>query len=107
MITLASREARRYIEKEIRGYHKTKGMIESANIDNFNKLQHMKMFINSFNYVYEQLPEHKKGMVHLMYWDKRDMNCDRIGMELYVDGSTVGRWRNRILDEVAEIMGLK
>lgn len=119
---LISKEARKYVAKEIKNYHHTKkelkeleeGIAYSNSVGdsvisfgNHKQLQQMRNFIESFEFVYNQLSEERQRMVHLLYWSNRIYNCDGVGMQIGVDGSTVGRWRSAILSDIANRMGMK
>ena len=70
--------------------------------------QNMIHFVSAFESTFAALDTEKKRMIKHMYWESQEKkNCQVVGMKLYVDGSTVGRWRNSILNEVADRMGLR
>lgn len=118
-----SKQARKYIAKEIKTYHATVKEIQNLedalktdkDLSNLNDavflrhkvLEHMKNFTEAFDIVYEHLPDEKRRLIQLMYWTDRFVNADGVGFEMGIDGSTVGRWRNSILNEIARRMGLK
>lgn len=120
---MVSREAKLYVAKEIQQYQATKK--EIMTIENMlhqekvavggtatalvthKTLQQMNNFVRSFEEVFERLPDEKQKMIQLLYWSNRDLNCNGVGMEIGVDGSTIGRWRMLVLTQIAERMGLK
>lgn len=126
---MVSKEARNYVAKEIEQYHATKREIETIEEDiifqrtysgsrdsvtsavsiivSHRALRRMIDFVDTFEDVYNRLTEDKKEALRLLYWNSKDFNCNGVGMQIGVDGSTVGRWRISILNEIAERMGLK
>lgn len=70
-------------------------------------LQQMRNFVDAFEDTFNKLPKEKQKMIELLYWSNRELNCNGVGIELNVDGSTIGRWRMAILSRIAERMGLK
>lgn len=134
MCKLASKEARLYIAKQIGRYHLIKKEITNLENDILlgvaptgrregrhtdvvaakatalatdKTLKQMRYFVEAFDSVYEKLPDEKQRMIKLIYWHHRRLNCNGVGMEIGVDGSTIGRWRMAILSKIAERMGLQ
>lgn len=123
---MVSKEARNYVAKEIEHYQDTKKEMESLEREiisghaysraadvaatvlvTHNTLKQMRNFVDTFESIYNRLTDEKQRMIQLLYWSSKDYNCNGVGMTIGVDGSTVGRWRVMILNEIAEQMGLK
>jgi len=120
---VVSKEARSYIARQIERYddikrevrHAEKSVIYSQGrfegkligyLDNTH-LQQKVLFVDVFDEVYSTLPEEKKMMIQLLYWNKtKRLNCDGVGLKLHADGSTIGRWRLAVLSQIAERVGL-
>lgn len=126
---MASKEARNYVAAQIKDYHALKGEIENMKKEailetafshkfdsvgdavsllvNHRTLQKMEEFVKAFEEVYNALSDEKKRSIELLYWNNRELNCIGVGMMIGVDGSTVGRWRVTILNDIADRMGMK
>jgi RinA family phage transcriptional activator len=87
------------------GFHSDITGNKATALTNHLALQRMRRFVDTFDFVYEQLPEEKQKVIELLYWSNRDLSCDGVGMIVGVDGSTVGRWRNAIILRLAKLNG--
>lgn len=71
------------------------------------RLEWMERFVQVVEEVYEQLDDTKREFMRLRYWSKpRRLTIEGIAYEIHVDRRTITRWRQAIIIEIAERLGL-
>lgn len=70
------------------------------------KIEQLERIVEAIESVVERLPEKKKRLVQLRYWDKpRTLTWDGIALRLNVSRRTAINWRDQIVTSIAEILG--
>ena len=70
------------------------------------KLEQMERVVEAISTVYEMLPEEKKKLVKMRYWSPNQRyTWDRIALELHASKTTVLRWRDDIVEMIAQEVG--
>jgi len=70
------------------------------------RIEQLERIVEAIESVVERLPEHKKQLVRLRYWDKpRMLTWDGIAMRLDVSRRTAMNWRDEIVYSIAEKLG--
>src|SRR5690606_37168517 len=70
------------------------------------RIEHLSMIVNAIQTVYERLPEEKKRLVEMYYWNRsRQWTLEGIAYELNTSRITVYRWRREIVEEIAAQIG--
>ena len=71
------------------------------------QIQHLEKVVNAIGEVYGALPEEKKRLVELLYWNKpQKYTWDGIAEQFHYSKKTLQRWRNAIVEEIAERLGM-
>lgn len=80
--------------------------IKATELVEHKKLKRMKEKANAILKVYNSLPEEKKRLIELYYWDRPgELTWEGIAKELNMGRATAIRWRNSFVLRVAEEMG--
>ena len=80
--------------------------IKATELVEHKKLQRMKEKVNAILKVYNSLPEEKKRLIELYYWERPgELTWDGIAKELHIGRATAIRWRNAFVKQVAQEMG--
>jgi len=70
------------------------------------KIEQLERIVEAIESVIEKLPEEKKKLVKLRYWDRpRRLTWDGIAGELHVSRRQAMRWRDEIVYQIAEKIG--
>ncbi|NNU85332.1 DUF722 domain-containing protein [Geobacillus sp. BMUD] len=70
------------------------------------RLETLERVTQAIKTVYEALPEEKRKLIHLKYWEKpTKYTWNGIAEMLHVDRVTCFRWRNEIVAAIAELLG--
>lgn len=70
------------------------------------RIEQLERIVDAIESVVERLPEKKKQLVKLRYWDKpRTLTWDGIALRLDVSRATAIRWRDEIVYAIAEKLG--
>jgi RinA family phage transcriptional activator len=70
------------------------------------RIEQLERIVEAIESVVERLPEKKKRLVQLRYWDKpRTLTWDGIALRLDVSRATAIRWRDEIVYAIAEKLG--
>lgn len=70
------------------------------------KIEQLERIVEAIESVVERLPEHKKQLVRLRYWDKpRTLTWDGIAMKLHISRRQAMRWRDEIVYDIAAKIG--
>ena len=71
------------------------------------QIQHLERVIAAIDEVYEGLPDEKKRLVQVLYWSKpQKYTWDGIAEQFYYSKKTLQRWRDAIVNEIAEKLGM-
>ena len=80
--------------------------VKATELVEHKKLQRMKEKVNAILKVYNSLPEEKKRLIELYYWERPgELTWDGIAKELNMGRATAIRWRNAFVKRVAQEMG--
>lgn len=80
--------------------------IKATELVEHKRLKRMKEKVDAILKVYNSLPEEKKSLVKLYYWDRPgELTWEGIAKELNMGRATAIRWRNSFVLRVAEEMG--
>ncbi len=70
------------------------------------KIEQLERIVEAIESVVERLPEKKKRLVQLRYWDKpRTLTWDGIALRLEIGRATAMRWRDEVIYAIAEKIG--
>lgn len=70
------------------------------------RLENLERVVQVINYVYGALPDEKKKLVQLKYWDRpQTLTWDGIALKLNVSRITAVRWRSEIVQDIAVLLG--
>jgi len=70
------------------------------------RIEQLERIVEAIESVVERLPEKKKQLVQLRYWDKpRTLTWDGIALRLDVSRRTAMNWRDEIVYAIAEKLG--
>lgn len=70
------------------------------------RIEQLERIVEAIESVVERLPDKKKRLVQLRYWDKpRVLTWDGIALKLEVSRATALRWRDEIVYAIAEKIG--
>lgn len=70
------------------------------------KIEQLERIVEAIESVVERLPEKKRRLVQLRYWDKpRTLTWDGIALRLEVSRRTAMNWRDEIVYAIAEKLG--
>jgi RinA family phage transcriptional activator len=71
------------------------------------RLNRMQEMASAIETVYERLPDEKKAVVQLRYWNKNNpITWETVADRLYSSRRTVIRYRDEIVYKIAELMGI-
>jgi RinA family phage transcriptional activator len=131
-----SRAAFRYIESELFHFHETKLEIENLRAEIMKKsgeemvggrsnlpgdptgetaialltdrrLERMEKIVYIIETVIQQLPDDRRRLLEIRYWKKPQLlTWDGIALKMDRDRTTLIRWRNEIVNLIAEYMGI-
>ena len=80
--------------------------IKATELVEHKRLKRMKEKVDAILKVYNSLPEEKKSLIKLYYWDRPgELTWEGIAKELNMGRATAIRWRNSFVLRVAEEMG--
>lgn len=80
--------------------------IKATELVEHKRLKRMKEKVDAILKVYNSLPDEKKSLIKLYYWDRPgELTWDGIAKELNMGRATAIRWRNSFVLRVAEEMG--
>lgn len=129
-----ARAVKAYIEAEIQFYHQSVQYLEDARKDiilaspdpdqpggrsgisdptgrtaaliiSHETLQEVARTVKAIREVIESLPDEKKRLVRLRYWNKEKLSWPIIAMKLGIGEATCKRWRDQIVKQIAEKIG--
>lgn len=70
------------------------------------RLDNLERVVQVIQYVYNGLPDEKKRLVQMKYWDRpQTLTWDGIAMNLNVSRITAVRWRQEIVQTIATFLG--
>ena len=70
------------------------------------RIEQLERIVEAIESVVERLPDKKRKLVQLRYWDKpRVLTWDGIALKLEVSRATALRWRDEIVYAIAEKIG--
>lgn len=70
------------------------------------RIKHMENIVNAIDDVYNSLPKEKQRLVLVAYWTKpQTMTWEGIALNLHCGARTVYRWRDEIIETIADAMG--
>lgn len=70
------------------------------------RIQHLEKVIDAISSVYQDLPDGKKKLVHLLYWNHpQQYTWEGIAKKLYISKRQAQRWRKSIVEEIAKKLG--
>ncbi|MGD7007607.1 transcriptional regulator [Metabacillus sp. 84] len=70
------------------------------------KLQQLEQIAQAIEDVYTKIPETHRQLVQLKYWTKPQLKTwDGIANELHVNRATAFRWRDTVIEAIAEVLG--
>lgn len=126
----------RHIEEELAAYHETKKEInrlrneilygssspdetgirgsilsdptgqKAVRLITHRRIEQLESIVGAIESVVERLPQEKKKLVQLRYWDRpRMLTWDGIAREISTGRATVFRWRDEIVFAIAEELG--
>lgn len=71
------------------------------------RLNRMQEMCSAIETVYERLPEQKKGIVQLRYWNQNNpLKWEGIAERLFMSKRTAMNYRDEIVYKIAELIGL-
>jgi len=80
--------------------------IKATELAEHKRLKRMKEKVNAILKVYNSLPEEKKRLIELYYWERPgELTWDGVAKELHIGRATAIRWRNAFVKRVAQEMG--
>ena len=80
--------------------------VKATELVEHRRLKRMKEKVNAILKVYNSLPEEKKRLIELYYWERPgELTWDGIAKELNMGRATAIRWRNAFVKRVAQEMG--
>ena len=80
--------------------------IKATELVEHKRLKRMKEKVDAILKVYNSLPEEKKSLIKLYYWDRPgELTWEGVAKELNMGRATAIRWRNAFVHKVAEEMG--
>lgn len=80
--------------------------IKATELVEHKRLKRMKEKVDAILKVYNSLPEEKKRLIELYYWDRPgELTWEGVAKELNMGRATAIRWRNSFVLKVAEEMG--
>lgn len=80
--------------------------IKATELVEHKRLKRMKEKVDAILKVYNSLPEEKKRLIELYYWDRPgELTWEGVAKELNMGRATAIRWRNSFVLRVAEEMG--
>ena len=80
--------------------------IKATELVEHKRLKRMKEKADAILKVYNSLPEEKKRLIELYYWDRPgELTWEGVAKELNMGRATAIRWRNSFVLKVAEEMG--
>ena len=70
------------------------------------RLQHMESIVHAIESVYERLPEEKKRLVNLYYWNRPQLlTWEGIAQKLHISRITAIRWRDEVVYAISSNIG--
>lgn len=79
----------------------------AARVIQNRQVRHLEKVTNAIKAVYDGLDDEKKELLRVLYWEKpRRYTWDGIAERFHYSKKTLQRWRNEIVDEVAEKLGM-
>lgn len=70
------------------------------------KIDSLERIVEAIEWIVERLPDEKKRLIRLRYWDhSRKLTWDGIAAELHVSRRQAIRWRDGIVNLIAEKIG--
>src|SRR5690554_94875 len=80
--------------------------IKATELVEHKRPKRMKEKVNAILKVYNSLPEEKKRLIELYYWERPgELTWDGVAKELHIGRATAIRWRNAFVKRVAKEMG--
>ncbi|OZS79456.1 hypothetical protein CF394_00700 [Tetzosporium hominis] len=80
---------------------------KAARIVMDRRLRELERIEDAITSVYDRLEEKPKQLVHMVYWTRNKKTWEGVAMELEIGRTTLFRWRNEIIKEIADRLGWK
>ncbi|MFX3618711.1 MAG: transcriptional regulator [Sporolactobacillus sp.] len=74
---------------------------------NHKELKYLEGVTNAIKNVYESSPEEYQKLIRTRYWTNKRLNWDGIALELNVSRRQAIRWRDEIVETIANTIGMK
>lgn len=78
----------------------------ATRLDTHKQLDYLEDIVYAIETVYNISPQHYRKLINIRYFDKsRKLDWDTIAAELHCSKKTAQRWRDKIVNDVAEFLG--
>lgn len=78
----------------------------ATRLDTHKQLEYLEAIVYAIETVYNISPPHYRKLIQLRYWSKhRDLDWDGVALELNCTKRTAQRWRDKIVFDIAEVLG--
>lgn len=79
---------------------------KATSLLNDRRIQHLEKVIDTISTVYEDLPDGKKRLVQLLYWNHpQQYTWEGIAKKCYISKRQAQRWRKSIVEQIAYRLG--
>lgn len=80
--------------------------ILATRLDTHKQLEYLEEIVYAIETVYNISPPHYRKLIQLRYWDKNNnLSWDGLALELNCTKRTAIRWRDKIVYDIAELLG--
>jgi RinA family phage transcriptional activator len=69
------------------------------------QLDYLEEIAYAIETVYNLSPEHFRKLIKIRYWENRELAWDGVALKLSCTKRTAQRWRNKIVHDIAEVLG--
>lgn len=77
----------------------------ATRLDTHKQLDYLEDIVYAIETIYNLSPDHLRKLIKIRYWENRDLSWDGIALKLNCTKRTAQRWRNKVVHDIAEVLG--
>jgi RinA family phage transcriptional activator len=77
----------------------------ATRLDTHKQLDYLEDIVYAIETIYNISPPHFRKLIQMRYWTHQDLSWDGLADELHCSKKTAQRWRDKIVRDIAEVLG--
>lgn len=79
--------------------------ILATRLDTHKQLDYLEDIVYAIETIYNISPDHFRKLIQMRYWSRNELDWEGIALKLNCTKRTAQRWRDKIVYDIAEVLG--